>query len=333
MKLGIFTSFNKYYNYYINACKELNINYEVIDIIASNWMELIQQSDCDGYLCRPPSLYQPKKIMYDERLYIINKMMGKTIYPSFDELLIYENKRMMAYWLELNKFPHPRTHIFYRKEDYFDFLDKNEKYPLVFKLNVGGSAKGVKLINSKLKAKYISHKIFGLYNQKLAHGYTPAKTGFLGMPARSTKQFFYILVQEYEKIKWEWRMIKIGDSYFGHQKLLKGNFASGSGRVGRVKPPDELLHMVKDICEKGGFYSMDADIFETQDGRFLVNELQSLFGSFKDAQMHLNGVPGRFIYKKGEFLFEQGVFNQHGSSLLRVKHFVEILNKQKKNMV
>jgi hypothetical protein len=267
--------------------------------------------------------------MYDERLYVISKLMGKEIYPSYDELFIYENKRMMSYWLDLQQIPHPKTYVFYDKKDYFDFLKENKKYPLVFKLNVGGSSKGVKLIKSKLKAKYIGHKIFGLYNPKLAHGYTPVTTGIFRFPARSTKQYFYILLQEFENIKWEWRIIKIGNSYFGHKKLLKGGFASGSGRSELAAPPETLLRMVKDICERGNFYSMDADIFETEDGRFLVNELQSLFGSIKDSQMSVNGKPGRYTYQGGKFVFEEGVFNRFGSALLRVEHFMEILNAKK----
>jgi len=49
------------------------------------------------------------------------------------------------------------------------------------------------------------------------------------------------------------RMIKIGDSYFGHKKLLKGDFASGSGAVGWEAPPRQLLEMLDLICQKGKF--------------------------------------------------------------------------------
>ena len=76
------------------------------------------------------------------------------------------------------------------------------------------------------------------------------------------------MVQKFEKIKWEWRIVKIDESYFGHKKLLVGKFASGSDLKGWEKPPDELLYLVKEICERGSFYSMNVDIFETEDGRF-----------------------------------------------------------------
>ena len=71
---------------------------------------------------------------------------------------------------------------------------------------------------------------------------------------------------------------------------------------------------------------MALDVFETQDGRFLINELQSIFGSIDDSQMYIDGVPGRFRCVDGRFVFEEGRFNRHGSYTLRVQHFVEMLS-------
>ena len=147
-------------------------------------------------------------------------------------------------------------------------------------------------------------------------------------PVFGSIQKFYVIIQEYHKIKWEWRMIKIGDSYFGHQKLLNGEFASGSGidAVGWIDPPKELLFLLKEVCEKGKFYSMSVDIFETLDGEYLINELQSVFGTYDRPQMYINDIPGRYIFKNGSFVFEEGdEFNKFKNDILRVKHFIEIL--------
>ena len=326
MKLGIFTAFRNQHKYYIRSCEELGIDYEVIDIIASDWYEKVVNSDCDGFLCRPPSKFQEWKMMFDERLYVVNKLLNLPIYPTYEELYIYENKRMMSYWLDFHKFPHVRTQIFYRKKDYFDFLDKNNKYPIVSKLNTGSTGKGVKIIKSKLQAKQIGHLAFGVFNNKLAIGYSPQKTGkIIGFPAIGTIQKHHLIIQEFVKIKWEWRMIKIGNSYFGHKKLLKGDFASGSKKKGWTNPPVELLHLIKNICDAGNFLSMNADIFETEDGKYYINELQSIFGQSTKNLMYVNGKEGRYVYVNGKFEFEEGEFNQHQSFLLRVKHFISIL--------
>ena len=110
---------------------------------------------------------------------------------------------------------------------------------------------------------------------------------------------------------------------------MKGNKASGSDRIGWVKPPEELLRMVNDICIKGKFNSMAVDIMEDFEGNYYVNELQSLFSSTLNAQLRINNVPGRFILKNNEFIFEEGEFNVFGSGLLRVENFIEILNNRR----
>ena len=73
---------------------------------------------------------------------------------------------------------------------------------------------------------------------------------------------------------------------------------------------------------------MALDVFETVDNQFCINEIQSIFGSYDDSQMYINGRPGRYVYMDGNFIFEEGRFNRHGSYLLRVQHFLEILSKE-----
>lgn len=328
MKLGILIAFDRYHKYYIRACEELKVEYELIDIIAPDWFKQVSQSNCDGFLCRPPSKFQERKAMFDERLFIISNKMNRRIYPTWEELYLYENKRMTSYWLELYDFPRPKTQIFYRKSDYLDFI-KNADYPFVIKSNTGSTAKGVSIIKNHTQARRLAGKYFGYFNPKLARGHTFIKTGrFIPVTSHGSKEKHYIITQKFEKIKWEWRIVKIGESYFGHKKLLAGYFASGSFLKGWEAPPTELLHLVKKICETGGFYSMAADIFETADGRFMVNELQSLFGQKTANLMLVNNVPGRFIEENGAFVFEKGEFNQHQSYTLRVRHFLEILKSR-----
>lgn len=73
---------------------------------------------------------------------------------------------------------------------------------------------------------------------------------------------------------------------------------------------------------------MAVDIFETVDHRFLINEMQSLFGSFNDAQMYINNTPGRFMHQYGTFQFEEGYFNTHSSYRLRVEDFCNLLRNK-----
>lgn len=331
MKLGILKTWIDYHKHYVDACEELNMDYEIIDILDPNWIEIIKSSDCNGFLCRPPMDFQERKTIFDEKIYFINKILNRPIYPSYNEQFIYENKRNMAYFLQIMNYPHAKTNIFGRKEDALSFLE-NCSYPVVFKSNIGSASTGVEIIKDKKHAQKIIRSIFGSFNELFTVGkilfLKSRRMGGLKIPTISTAQRFYAIIQEYHKLKWEWRIIKIGDSYFGHQKLLNGDFASGSGieAVGWVAPPKELLLLTKDICEKGNFYSMSADIFETVDGEFLINELQSLFGTYDRPQMYIHDVPGRYIFQDGAFIFEEGAeFNKYKSYILRVQHFIKIL--------
>jgi glutathione synthase/RimK-type ligase-like ATP-grasp enzyme len=328
MKLGVFTAFRNEHRSYVKSCEELGIDYEIIDIIGDNWLDEVLSSDCDGFLCRTPSKFQERKNMFNERLYVVNKILQKPIYPSYYELYIHENKKMMFYFLKLNDLPHIDTHIFYRKEDYYDFLEK-ASYPLVFKTSIGSTSKGVEIIYSKRRAKAIGRKVFGILNNKLAKGYTPQTTGkIIPVQARGLLQKHFVLLQKFVKIKWEWRIVKIGESYFGHQKLLEKNFASGAGKKGWVKPPEELLYMIKEISEKNDFYSVSIDVFETEDNKFLINEVQSIIGQATKHLMIIGGKPGRYIFQNGKFVFEEGSFNQYRSYLLRVEHMIKILREK-----
>lgn len=330
MKLAVLKAFDNYHKYYIRACKELKVDFDVVDFIAPDWMYQVSKENYDGFLCRPPSKFQERKTMFDERLYILNKLMGCQIYPTYEELYLYENKRMMSYWLDLHNFPHPDTKVFYLKQDLLTFLKTTADYPFVIKSNIGSTSKGVKIVHNNIQARRLAYRYFGLISPKLVKGYTAITTGkIIPFVSLGSREKHFMIVQKFEKIKWEWRVVKIGNSYFGHKKLLKGKFASGSHLKGWDKPPDELLFLIKDICETGKFVSMNADIFETEDGRYLINELQSLFGQKTKHLMYLNGKPGRFVFKNDQFEFEEGNFNQHQSYLLRVKHFLEILESQK----
>jgi hypothetical protein len=326
IKFGILKGYSNSYVDYVKSCQYLKVDFEIIDILRYDWLTKIINSDCDGFLVRPPCGAQEQKNVYDDVVYFISEELKKPIYPEYNSLYLYENKRAMYYWLKINGFPHVKTYVIATKKEALEILDKLT-FPVVFKANIGAGGKAVDIVKSKNRAKMIIHLVFGIYRPKFSFGYIRfGKIKGIPMPLFGMSQKHCVLIQDYKKIKWEWRIIKIGNSFFGHQKLLKGLKASGSGRNGWVKPPDELLYLTNKICIKGNFNSMAVDILEDIDGDYYVNELQSLFGSVLDSQMKINGIPGRFIFINDKFIFEEGEFNVFGSCLLRVKNFLEILN-------
>ncbi|KPA54188.1 hypothetical protein VT25_03895 [Photobacterium leiognathi subsp. mandapamensis] len=330
MKLGILIGFNPDdEKNYIQACIDLNIDYELINFIDTDWLENIKKSDCDGFLARPPCVIQERKNVYDERLYFLNKIMKKEIYPSFDELYIYENKRNMYTWLELFNYPHAKTNIYFKKEQAIEFIN-NTNFPIITKSNIGASSAGVSILKNKKEAKKFVNSVFGYFNNNIVIGKSPVSYKYkLPIPLIGQSQRQYVLFQEWIDMHWEWRIIKIGNSFFGYRKLLGSNgLASGSNLDGWAEPPKELLDLVLSICTDGGFLSMSVDIFESKDGKYYVNELQSIFGSYNPSQMYIDDKPYRFIRSDGEYKLEEGLFCQNGCANLRVEHFVNILESK-----
>lgn len=334
MKIGIFTSFqsDKFVKQAIESCKSLDVDYEVVDIISENWLENVRKSDCDGFFCPSNCVSQELKTIQDERYYFVSQIMKRPIYPDFLGLYIHENKRNMAAWLELNDYPYAKTRVFTDRENALEFLSTCE-YPIVTKANVGAAASKVRIVKNKRQAIHMAKKclpkksIFKFLSLGL---YYKTKIKFFNIPDLHNPQKDYFIVQDYIKdILWEWRILKIGDSYFGHQKLLNGEFASGSGKVGWVAPPQHLLEMTRELCQKGGFRCMDVDVFETKDGKFVINELQASFGSYLDYQMCIDGVPGRYKDIDGEFVFEEGKFNVFGSTKLKIEDLIQEIKKRK----
>jgi hypothetical protein len=136
------------------------------------------------------------------------------------------------------------------------------------------------------------------------------------------------LFQEYIPDAIEWRIERIGNSFFGHQKVKKGDFHSGTKLMRWERPPRRLLEFCRDITEIGSFMSMDLDIFETKDGKYLVSELQAVFGvKGPPTEMYIDGKPGRFVFDKysNSWQFEEGYFCQNACCNLRVYALLELL--------
>jgi len=95
--------------YWIKSCEKYSdiLQYEIINLTHNDWLNNILNSNADYLLTRPPGLTAPFKQLYDERIYIISEVLKFPIYPNLLEILIYENKKMLSYWLQANNIPHP----------------------------------------------------------------------------------------------------------------------------------------------------------------------------------------------------------------------------------
>ena len=278
---------------------------------------------------------------YQERIEILAAEFGYPVFPSLPELRIYENKRYLSYWLKASQIPHPETWVFYDKNEALAHVSTC-RFPLVGKINVGASGDGVRILDSRERTREYVEQAFssGLHNRtgpKMQKNLLANKIKKIVRPKKllnrlksyrqiaADSQIGFVIFQEYIPHDFEWRIVRIGDSFFGHKKIKVGEKASGSLLKGYENPPLELLDFVKNITDRHKFYSQAVDIFVDPDGRYLINEMQCIFGQSDPYQMKVDGKIGRYVMKDGRWAFEEGDFNRNESFNLRIAHVIKMI--------
>ncbi|MGA2408331.1 MAG: hypothetical protein ABSF81_16490 [Bacteroidales bacterium] len=329
---------------WMKACEEYKnqLEYRVVDLTKNSWLEDIQSNSFDILLAKPGGLTALYKQLYDERIYILNKVLEYLVYPSADEIYIYENKRFLSFWLKANNIPSPRTDVFYVQKEAIDFVNAQD-FPIVGKVNIGASGSGVSILKSReIALDYISRTFSGkgaprrsgpnmskgsLFKRGLHYLAYPSdisKKLNLYKTIRSYPQIDFVIFQEYIPHDFEWRVVRIGDSFFAHKKLKIGEKASGSVLKSYENSPFALLDFVKEITDKHKFYSQAVDVFESDKG-YLVNEMQCIFGQSDPWQMLVDGNEGKYKFVEDEWVFEAGSFNRNESYNLRVEWIIQQL--------
>lgn len=326
--------------FWINAFKNAEVDYKVIKLDRNDWMEQVLSESFDFIIALPNGAITDQKQLFDERVYTINKVLGIPIYPKLNELLVYENKRLLSYWLKANNLPHPKTNVFYRYDEAKQFLEKTE-YPIVAKSNIGASGSGVHILKTPKKAQKLLDKTFkgrgfprrsgpnfnkrGVYKRifsKITDMDFLKKKFSYYKSIKNDLQTKQILFQEFIPHNYEWRTIKIGSTFISHQKVLRGDRASGSGEKRFISPDIKMLEFVKEVAQRLSFESGSFDLFENENGKYLINEIQAYYGT--PHIMKVNGVSGRYIDKESEWIFEKGDFSFNYTCNLRLKHAMHL---------
>ncbi len=331
--------------HWIKALETQGVDYDVVLLNRSDWLENILARKYDLVIAQPNGTLSQQKQLFDERLYIIKHVLGLPIYPAYEPLYIYENKRLLSYWLKANNIPHPKTYVFYDYNEASTFLNKTE-YPVVAKANIGAAGSGVHILKSKKKAFKILDKTFkgnglprragpnfqkkGIYRRIVSKitdfGFVKEKINYY-KSINNDSQLKQILFQEFIPHEYEWRCVRIGESYFFHKKLVVNDKSSGTLEKVFEKPSLELMQFIKNVSSKLNFHSSVFDLFEIRPNQFYVNEIQTYFGQSTEHLMEIDGVPGRYIYKDNNWLFEAGNFNTNNSNDLRLKHAIHLYEK------
>lgn len=332
---------------WIRACEKRpdEVRYRVVNLTSAGWLEEIKAQPVDCMLVKPGGLSSRFKKLYDERLTIVVRSMNYRSFPSLDEVLIHENKIFQSYWLKAEGLPHPATHVFYHENEAAGFAG-TAKLPVVAKLNIGSSGKGVTVLKTRKELTEYVETIFssgkrsrsgpnlerGQWLQRAA--LVLSSRGLLRerlykyRSIQEDVQTGFVLFQEYVPHDYEWRAVRIGDSFFAHRKLKVKDKASGSLVKEYLAPPEGLLDFLKDVTDRFGFRSMSVDLFEDGKGSYLINEMQCIFGQSDPYQMAIDGKPGRYVYTDGKWVFEEGDFATNQCFDLRLDHIISILSAE-----
>lgn len=311
VRVGIFKNRVQRHTHYVRACQEMGVPFRVIDIACDDWFEKVGASGCGLFLAWPDASLGPYARLYKDRCALIERAMGLPVMPGVAEAWMYEDKIRTRDWLVVRGIAHPRTWIFFDVAEARRFaLDC--PLPIVFKTRFGAASCGVRIVHRRRDLMRIVRRAF-------AGGHVPAGHD------RRDREWGSLLLQEYLPEVREWRMVRIGDSYFGHLKGSVGGLHSGSGRVEWAPPEHRHLDLLHAITEAAGFRSMDIDLFETPDGTLLVNELQTIFGaSVSIDQLRLDGRPGRMVRHGADgWRFEAGDFARNACANERLRYALE----------
>jgi hypothetical protein len=314
VRLGILKEPRHCHSPYISACRGLGVPYRLVDIMGADWIEVVRGCGCDAFLVWPPFYTTVLKKLYDDRLRILTRDLGKVIYPTYDELWFYESKHRALYWLEAHGLPHPRTWVFYSQDEALDFA-READLPLVFKTDLGATSGGVRIFRER-----------GRLQRFIKHVFLRGAGRDRSDPR--DRQWGAVYLQEYLPDVKEWRVMRNGGSYWAHQKGRIGQFHSGSNIVLFFNPPRRLLDLVRTAADTGSFTSMCFDVFETTDGRFLINEFHTVFGP-DPIQMKVDGKEGRYCYnaEADRWDFEEGHFTDNAHCDLRVEYLLKLVGK------
>lgn len=298
--------------HYVAACRELGVSYRLLDITGPDWLDVVRNSGCRVLIARPSVQRSQWKQLYDERLRILESMGRYRIFPEVESLWIWESKRRMHYWLDARGIPHPQTWVFCDEGQALAFASTC-RLPVVYKSDLGSGSSGVIIVRSRSELRRLIRRCFG-------KGFRSSRR------SRGDAEVGSILLQEYLDQIREWRIVRIGNSYFGFEKIQVGQFHSGSHQFQYGRPPEQLLNMVREVTDESGFRSVDFDVFVHPTRGPLVNELQAHFGQEGSREIcRVDGESGRMIfdYRTREWQFERGVFCQNYLCNLRVKYIVD----------
>ncbi|WP_334103097.1 ATP-dependent carboxylate-amine ligase [Mesotoga prima] len=283
-----------YWAKYERFLKNNEIPYDFYDIHSHDWLE--KSTEFDLIVWRTASsaseLDEARK-----KIFVLEKYMGKLCFPTFNMIMIYEDKVLQHYLMKLKGLSEIETYVSNSIEDALA-LSKKLGVPLVSKVNPGSGSSGVELVRSHKAARKLVKKVFS-YNGRWT--YWPY-----------LRQKDYVLFQKLQRNDgYDLRIIVIGNYVFGYYRdTPKHEFrASGLGVVRKEDLPVRAMDIARLVASKFDLPTVAVDfLYDSIEDKFYIIEMSSFIRVDTAEQLHVNGVPGVYTYEDGKYKFEAGKF-------------------------
>jgi len=290
------------------AAAELGGRVTLFDPDDPDWPTRVRAAGCDGHLVR---LRHGRAIDWslDQARLAFLHGLGVPTWPRPHEAFLYEDKARAAWWLEAHGVPHVPTRVFTRLDDALPWLER-AAFPLVVKTRFGSGGSGVERVDDLGSARAAARLFLrGRYHRRGADW----RDGDHG----------YLIVQPWWPFAAEHRVIRLGDVWFAHGKVLaRGDWRfSGSGVRDWELPGLDVLDRGLEVAARLDLRCGAIDLLVREDGSWFVGEVQTWYAGFRASQMDVGGVP-HVAYREGaRWRLQEGMPHVHRGQALRLLAF------------
>jgi glutathione synthase/RimK-type ligase-like ATP-grasp enzyme len=269
-------------------------DHDIFDLHANDW---IKKAERFNIIAGFPSSSTWELNEFRHKYYLLEKFLGKRCFPSTDHVNLYEDKCLEAYLAEIYDLPFVKTYTSHNEVNALNLL-KTLSYPIVSKVNPSSGSIGVELVRTEEGAGRIVKQAFSRIGRST---YT-----------NHFRQKNYIYFQEFiPNDGFDIRVIVIGNWVFGYyRKVLGGDFrASGMSLVEMRELPEAAMRTALQVNESIKSPMLAVDMVHALNGSYYVIEYSPICLSELPEDLHVNGVPGVYIFdSSGSFHFEPGKY-------------------------
>lgn len=282
---------------YFRFLRANGFEHEFYDVHSSRWME--SAKDFQVIINLPTSsVYHLEELR--RKFYVLERVMGIACYPSFEDLLLYEDKFLECYLCSIYGLPFVPTFITNSEQDAYQFVESAD-LPLVSKIVPGAGSTSVELLRTRRSCERVIRSSFSAAGRASHSPYFRQKN--------------YVYFQKFiENDGYDLRIITIDDMVFGYyRKVPEHDFrASGMGLVEKRELPVEAMRIACRAHAAIGSPMLVVDMLRDVKGAYWIVELSPSCRIDTPEQLHVDGIAGVYMALEGNsFRFQPGRFWVH----------------------